>query len=418
MPAPPDSTAPTPSVRPAGAGAGAAKLATEIREHAHGDALGALALDVLSRQAEGKLLFAGRDFVEKRAAEHRVTREHAQTSAGNLLGVLERGPETPTERATVIAFAVHGFGERLASSAVEDAPSQLARFVRHADWLELATPYSVLPFVDAVLPADRAARVWAEVAQAIVDDAGQDGGSHPQVRARNAARLSALASSGSDAARTGLAAVTETTAIDAATRAIATSLRGGERSAGAATIRGRVARSSGSGVLSILRWMSGWALAAWALRGIGSLLGVRREAEMTLGARGIEVREERFVLGRKVGESVSTVAMGSILEAGRAVRYPSLHLLLGVIALSFGLLFGGLVLFDGARSGELTLMLAGAALALGGAGLDLALDVLGPGRRARVTVDLAVHRGRVLHIDRVRLEDADRFLGALRERRA
>lgn len=74
------------------------------------------------------------------------------------------------------------------------------------------------------------------------------------------------------------------------------------------------------------------------------------------------------------------------------------------------------MLFDGARSGELTLMLAGAALALAGAGLDLALDVLGPGRRARVTVDLAVHRGRVLRLSRVPLADADRFLGALRER--
>lgn len=403
---------------PAPAAPAVARTADEVRAHAARDALGALALDVLSRQAEGRVLFAGREFVEKRAAEHGVRREDAQTGAGNLLGVLERGPESDLERATVTAFAVHGLGERLARATPEDAPALLARFVRHADWLELATPYSVLSFVDAVLPAERAARVWDEVAQAIVDDASGASGGTASIRGRNAARISALASSDSDAARRGLDAVAATGAIDPATRALAASLsRGGDASASAgARIRGRVAGPRRAGGLAVLRWVSGWALAAWLVRGVGALLGFRREAELALGARGIELREERFVLGRKVGETVSTVAPQSILEAGRDVRYPSLHLLVGAIALSFGLLFGGLVLFDGARSGELTLMLAGAALVLGGAGLDLALDVLVPGRRGRVSVDLAVHRGRVLRVDRVPLADAERFLGALRAR--
>ncbi|UJR79589.1 hypothetical protein [Sandaracinus amylolyticus] len=394
------------------------RIADEVRAHAARDALGALALDVLSRQAEGRVLFAGREFVEKRAAEHGVERDQAQTGAGNLLGVLERGPESDVERATVTAFAVHGLGERLARASADDGSALVARFVRHADWLELATSYSVLPFVDAVLPSERAARVWAEVAQAVVDDASGPSGSSASMRARNAARLTALAASTADAAREGLAAVASTSGIDGATRALATTLHGGPVASGDARIRGRVVQPRRSGALAVLRWVSGWALASWAVRGVGSLLGFRREAELALGARGIELREERFVLGRKVGETRSTVAPQSILEAGREVRYPSLHLLVGAIALSFGLLFGGLVLFDGARSGELTLMLAGAALALAGAGLDLALEVLVPGRRGRVTVDVAVHRGRVLRLGRVPLEEADRFLGALRDRRA
>ena len=415
-----------PSLAPASSTVAIRRLADEVASHADRDALGALAYDVLSRQAEGKALFAGRDFVEKRAAEHGVTRERAQIASGNLLATLERGAESDSERAAVAAFAVHGFGRRLVSSP-DDAPTTVGRLVRHTDWLELATPYSVLPFVDAVLDAEHAAVVWKEIAHAVVDDASGHGGATAGVRARNAARLSALAASGATSARTALEAVGDTQGIDTATRALAIALLagtgGGDAREGSATrgrggprLRGRMLAPRRRGALQLVRWVSGWALIAWIARGIGALLGIRRDAELALGDQGLELREERFVLGRKVGEAVSRLAISSIVEAGREVRYPSLHLLIGVLALSFGLLFGGLVLFDGARSGELTLMLAGAALALTGAGLDLALDVLVPARRGRVSVDLAVHRGRVVRVGRVGLDEADRFLGALRDR--
>jgi hypothetical protein len=393
------------------------RLAAEVSAHDARDALGALCHDVLSRQAEGKVLFAGREFAAKRAEEHGVTREHADTDAGNLLGILERGPENDLERATITAFAVHGFGQKLASAAPEDAPALLQRFVRHADWLELATPYSVLPHVDPILPREGAAKVWGEVAQAIVDDGSGAVGTVPAMRARNAARLSALAASRSEAARAALASVAESAGIDPGSRALAVALIQGSGAAPFARVRGVVVAARRSAAVAALRLVTGWSLLAWITRGIASLLGMRREAELLLGVKGIELREERFVLGRKVGESVSTLATQSILEAGREVRYPSLHLLVGAISLSVGLLFGGLVMFDGARSGELTLMLVGAVLALAGAGLDLALDVLVPGRRGNVTVDLAVHRGRVLRVGGVPLAEAERFLGALRERR-
>ena len=68
-------------------------------------ALGALALDVLSRQAEGRTLFAGEAFVEKRAAAHEVARKEADTAAGNLVGVLERGAKQPLERALGVVLS-------------------------------------------------------------------------------------------------------------------------------------------------------------------------------------------------------------------------------------------------------------------------------------------------------------------------
>jgi hypothetical protein len=166
--------------------------------------------------------------------------------------------------------------------------------------------------------------------------------------------------------------------------------------------------------MRLMRWVSGWALLAWCVRGMGALFGFRHEVEMTLGEKGIDVREVRFALGRKIGESTSTLTIDSIVEAGRAARYPALRLSMGVFALSVGLLFGGLVMFDGARSGELSLMLAGAGLAFTGTLLDLVIDVVGPGRRARVSLELLARSGRVFRIARVPLEDADRFLEAVR----
>jgi hypothetical protein len=412
--APPDAACARAPARAAPSGEGEAhllaRIAAEVRTHPARDALGALAFDVLSRLAEGKELVAGREHVEKRAAEYGVDRARAQTSAGNLLGVLERGAETDTERAMVAAFAVHGLGQCLASSPGEEA-ALVARFVRHTDGLEFATPDVVCPLVDALLPPAQAARFHRELAQAIVDDASGPMGATAAARARNAARLSALAASPSEAAARALAAVADTTAIDAATRALASALRGPASST--VRIRGRVARARRRGAAAVFAWASGWALLTWVARGIGSLLGFRREAELSLGDRGVEIREERFVLGRKVGESVVTVALTSIVAAGREVRYPSLHLLVGAVALSIGVLVGGLFVLDGVRSGERGLLIAGALLVLVGAALDLALEVLVPGGRGRVSVDLAVHRGRMLRVVGVPLEEADRFLTAL-----
>ena len=95
-------------------------IAAAAISHEQRDKLGALALDVLSRQAEARVLFAGREFVDKRASEHDVTRETAATAAGNLRTILERGPETAHERGLVAAFAVAGADARFEKADAEE----------------------------------------------------------------------------------------------------------------------------------------------------------------------------------------------------------------------------------------------------------------------------------------------------------
>ena len=379
--------------------------------------IAALAFDVLSRQAEGRAFYAGKKLIDKRAEEHGVERADADTEAGNLLAILERGAESSRERALVAAFAVAGLGHALRDAG--DASKRVWRFVRHADWLEVSTDYTVYPFVDRLLTDDEAGRVWSEVAQAVVDDAAGRDGERAAVRARNAARLTALAASRSDAAADAMRRVVRSSALDEATRLLASTLAGDgadEAPSAPSSVVGRLGRAPRRGALEVLRWVSGWALVSWLLRAIAFLLGMRRTAELRLADGSVEVRTRISLLGRTVREADETWRIDALEGAGRQVRYPAVHLLVGVLALSVGVLFGGLVLFDGVRSGELVLLMLASALLLGGAALDLALDVLVPGRRGQVVVDLVARARRPLRVTGVPAEQADAFLRALRQR--
>ncbi len=381
--------------------------------------LGALAYDVLSRQAEGRTFYAGQKLVRSRADEHGVRHDAAGTEAGNLLAILERGAETPLERALVVAFAVAGFGDALAQGTDKDATDRIFRFVRHADWLEICTDHRVYAFAEPLLEASWAARVWREVAQAVVDDAAGRDGELPRVRAKNAARVSALAAAGSEAAKNALRSVIRSAALDEPTRLLASTLAGDGAEPPAALaprVEGELGRAPRVGALEVLRWLSGWAIAAKLIAALAFVLGLRRRAELRLAKDGVEVRTEVSLLGRTVRERHETWRLDALEGAGRQVRYPAVHLVVGALALSVGVLFGGLVLFDGARSGELVLLLLAAGLVAGGAGLDLALDVLVPGAKATVTVDLQPRARRPLRLTRVSLEEADRFLRALQKR--
>lgn len=381
--------------------------------------LASLAYDTLSRQAEGRAFYTAQNVVRARAQEHGVTYDGAATEAGNLLAILERGAQKPLERALVAAFAVAGFGDALSGDDEKTASARVSRFVRHADWLEVSTDYRVYPFVDALLDVQAAARVYRELAQAVVDEAAGRDGEQARVRARNAARLTALASSSAEAAREALRAIVRSTALDEPTRLLASTLAGdgaAEAVTVAPRVAGRLGRPPRRGIVDVLGWVSGIAILLWALRGLAFVLGLRRDAELRLGARELEVRTKVSLFGRTVREREQTIRLEALESAAREVRYPAIHLLVGALALSAGVLVGGLVLFDGARSGELVLVSLAALLVLGGAGLDLALDVLVSARRGRVVLDVRARGQRPLRVAGVSIEEADAFLRALRAR--
>jgi hypothetical protein len=385
--------------------------------------VGALAFELVSRQAEGRLLFSGKEYVERKASEHGVVRADAATSAGNVLTILERGAENDAERTLLAVATVHGLSSALEGADDEGARTALiARFVRHVDYLELGTPisiWSVLP--ETLAPRFRPA-LHAELAQRIVDDGSGERGRAPAARARNAGRLSALArwADTEPSARKALDDVIHTRSLDAPTLALASALlpEGGTRpsTAAATELKGLLERPRSSGIVRGLMLITGLALGGWLLRGLLALIGARREVDLRIATTGIELEERTRAFGRVLRQTHSAFTFAGLRSVVREVRYPRLHLYAGAIALAAGVLVGGTWIFDGVRGGDFRLAATGAALVLGGAVLDLLLDVVVPARRGRVVVEVAAERGRRIRVGDLPLEAADAFVGALRQR--
>jgi hypothetical protein len=398
----------------------AREAAELVRSHAHRAALGMLAFDLLSRQAQARTLFSGKEFVEARAREHQVQREQGETPWGNLLAVLERGPQTGAERALVLAFAVDGLRQRLEDVGAQGRDAALARFAGHADWLVLSTPLDPYPLVHELLDDRAREALWGRLAAAVLEEGSPD----PACRARHAARLVVLRASADASAEVALRRVADqcSDALVAGWAQEALPGSGGSSSMAAGkdalTVRGSVGRAPCASARDVLRIVSGVAAIEWVLRAVGHLAGFRREAEVALVDGGVRVHRRTRLLGRTVRDGQETYTLAAVAGAGRLVRYPAVHLLVGLLALSVGILLGGLWLFEGIRSGETVLLLMAAGVILIGAGLDLTLAVLVPGNRGRVALDLRVLSGGGVRLLRVPLAEADRFLEALARRLA
>jgi len=377
--------------------------------------LGALCYDVLGRQAEGRQMFSGKKFVSGRAKAHGLQRPAADTLLGNVLVMIERGPESAMQWALLSALFVHGFGR-----AVRDRPEErkalCARLAEHCDFFELESPYRVLGLIDRMLEPELAAEVQTAVAELVLRD---DGASDPQLRARNAGRIAALGGAGTAAARAALARI-ETQAKDPYSRALAAVAleRTPRMPEPSCRVRGRVGRMQSGPVLSLLSWLSGVALLRWLLSLVFGAVGYWRDAEVELCGDAIRVRKNARLLGRIVRTSEQIHPVERLRFARRASRYPALHLVLGALCFAVGLLLGGVFAFDAARVGDGTLWLIAALLLGSGAGLDLAFEVLLPGRRGRVAIELDLERKERLRIVGVELAEADAILQALARRLA
>jgi hypothetical protein len=414
-----------------------------VKNHEHSGELAALVFDLISRQAEGRVLFTGERFVAARAEEHKVDAKMAETPLGNVLGLLERGPTTRMDWALLSALHVRGFDAAWTARSTEERAELVARFATHADWLETATSHRPLSFARELLPEELAGELWARLGALVLQD---DATPTTAGRARNALRLSALAavvnasSSGAASARTALERVkaeahdgwsraltnvalkTENSEPDeappqSAATAIATAATPAAPDGPLVPIRiaGVVARAPAIRWWTPLRWLSGFALVRWVVAGFATLLGVRRHVFVELQGEALSVRIATRWLGRTVRTSDVVHGLNHVASVRRVARYASLHLLIGVTLFAAGVLIGGFLLGDGVRSHDKTLLLAGAGLVLGGAVLDLVLSVIVPAtvRRVRIELDFGAH-GR-LDVAGVPADDADRLMHSLLE---
>jgi hypothetical protein len=390
------------------------RASAEAEAHARAGALSALADDVLFRQAEGRRLLGGADWVRRRADAHGVLPEDAETAFGNLLDILERGPRDPREHGLVAAFAVRGFAGRLRKAPPEERPELARRFVRHADWLELATSYRVYPFVHGRLGSEGRLLLRDALVDAVSADADSRDAGDPGVRARNAARLTVLEDF-PEAEATLRRLADELT--DAPIQTLAASLVQGEpllpRGELGPRIEGRRGPAPRPPLRNTLRLLFGVAAIQWLGRLLGRLVALERPVVVVLTPTVLRIQAETRLLGRRVREDAWSVPLAGVLGAVRHARWPAVHLLVGAVALAAGVFAGGLFALDAARTGETYLLFAAAGVLLVGAGLDLGLDVLLAGRRARVAFELDLGSAGRLSLTHVDLEAADHFLDAL-----
>lgn len=392
---PSKTTSSTPSA-PARAASEAAREAPE--------AVAALVLDVLSRQAEGKLLFAGKEHVAKKAEAHSV--EEAEVAGEDVLALLERGPESERQRSVVAALMVEGLRAHL------DDAERLERFARHADWLELSTEYTPYAFVDLVL-GDDAGPVWEAVAKLPKEAAS------PAAAARRSLRAAALAGSEHEIAAamlSGLAADPDPLVQAVARAHGATPDTGDDEGDDEPSVEGRLDRVPPSGARGVLRLVSGFAALEWLVRALLFALGVRRKGKLRFVKGGLKLRKRVELLGRVVREGEETYTLAAVASVGRTSRWPALPLVVGALAFAVGVIVGGLWLFEGLRSGETVLLLAAAGVIVLGGGLDLGISILWPARKKKVAVELAVLPKRRLQLTSVPEARAEAFVGALRER--
>jgi hypothetical protein len=350
-------------------------------------ALCALALDVLSRQGEARLLFAGRDFVDARAKEHGVDEASAKLGGLDVLALLREGPTDARGFATLGALAVRGLDAHTKDT------TRLARFVRHADWLELSTPYAPYAFVsELVTDADA---VWRAVR-----DASKALGDAPRDRAIATLHEVTLARAG--------VAVEKSAAepADAVEKAAPTEL----------SVEGELRSPPPGGFVGVLRLVFGIALLQWLARGIGLAFGLRRRAVLSFQGGGLRLKKQVTVLGRVVREHDESFTLAAVASAARSARHPALAMLVGACAFSAALVAGGIFLVEGVRSGETFLLIFGGAIVLVGGALDLGLGVLWPATKARRAVELAVLPKRRFALTGVDESSADRFVDELERR--
>lgn len=183
-----------------------------------------------------------------------------------------------------------------------------------------------------------------------------------------------------------------------------------------ATLRARIGRAPGHAPVEVLRWLSGWALCAWAVRSFAGAAGWRRDAEIRIEGDALHVSRRGVFWGRTIRASEEVYALDKLVGVRRYVRYPSLHLAVAAFAFGVGVLLGVVFLLDAVRTGISTLLVgAGATVALGAA-IDLVLRVLVPGLQGRVALEVDFGRAARLRLLGVDAEAADAFVSAVARR--
>jgi len=392
------------------------RVVAELTNHPQAARLASLCFDVLSRQAEGRALYSGRKLMRARATTHRVVRADAETSFGNVLSILERGPERGSEWLAIGGFAVRGLEDRLNEGDAAEKREVVERFARHADWLELSTPYALYGFVPALLSEGNQDALIEALEGAVL--APCEGSQLPAYRARATLRIHVLSTLERPAARVALARVVETV-HDPLVKAVAQHALG----AGPLPLTdgfelrgawGRVPRLSTG---RVVQYFTGVTLLLGFLRLLAFGLGLERRARVRLEEGAVHVRRETFLFGRLLRISDASYALRDLDCATREVSMPLFQVLFGALSLAVGCVLAVIWLSNGIARGDHALLASAAVAFAAGVGLDLLFAGWGRLRKDRAGFEMFVDGERVVALRKVDPQRAQRLVEQIARRR-
>lgn len=139
-------------------------------------------------------------------------------------------------------------------------------------------------------------------------------------------------------------------------------------------------------------------------------LALERPVEVRLVNNGLELRGRTLMLGRLLREHATVLPLDGLVRVTREVRYPSLAVYAGLLALALGSYLGVGLAIDGVRAASPSMLGTGLLIALLGLALDFALSSLVPGMRGRARVLMVPKRGAMICVELVDPQVADRVL--------
>ncbi len=333
-----------------------------------------------------------------------VSQEQAQTPFGNVLSVLEHGPDGPAERQLVGALLAIGIAEQLPDGEAE-------RDVLAADlvWLASHTTIDALSSLDAAL-AERAAGMWEAVAHVARDPesvAAEFG------RAEGLIAAAAIAGSSSEIAHRARLHLSQAS-TDPGVRALAA----GAVTASADRLDGELALPPFGPVLTAVLTVS---LLLFALQ-LGRLLlrwvlAFRRPASISIGPNGLELSQRTELLGKVLRERSIVVPLGSLVRVTRETRYARVGLYVGLVALILGSYFGMGLFVDAVRvpGGSASLLGLAVLMMVLGLALDFTFSNAADTARGKCRVLVVPQRGRTLCLGSLDPARADAMLASIAE---
>ena len=375
-----------------------------VQEHALSRELSNLCFDCLTHHSARYGLPIDPEHIARRARAHGVDEAQCETSIGNVLAALSGQQRSEEAHALMDAFAVNGFAVRALmmenAASVDDLGK---RFAEQLVDLSLHSPHHLMRWVPTLVPAELRGALYSGMAATVSADFS-DGMERRLARASYVIAL--LADIDEEPAKRALSRLAAS-ADNEHVRQWANDLGGVPTEA--PRIEGHSFRSPGGTFGTLVRYLTGWAVLRHLFQLIALWIGWRTQTSLERAGNGLRVEEESTLWGRRISVRQQYLPLTSVRRLVLFHWHPRTLLIGSVISFTLGLLVGGTLIFEGIRTGDTIVLLAGAALALGGTCLDLVIEVILPKLRGQAWIQVEGHNRGLLTLRGVSPESAEHY---------